>query len=172
MENLGGWTGFRLWEMVALTVSRTGSLTIKWSKTVFSVFLPRRKERGPWKWVCNLDVKDVSISWVHLREQSTFFCFFSFFVLPLFIPNYWPYLLLRTDILQNIIIIIIRIIRIIFISFFIFWSDSRWHIIQGHPTTVFCKISVRRGKCCLEFSIAWERFKFSRWLFHSCQEPI
>ena len=24
---------------------------------------------------------------------------------------------------------------------------------QGHPTTVFCKISVRRSKKCLEFSI-------------------
>ena len=39
---------------------------------------------------------------------------------------------------------------------------------QGHPTTVCCKISVRRNKYCLEFSIAWERFKNSRWLFHSC----
>ena len=26
---------------------------------------------------------------------------------------------------------------------------------QGHPTTVFCKISVRRSKYWLEFSIAW-----------------
>ena len=25
---------------------------------------------------------------------------------------------------------------------------------QGHPTTTFCKISVRRSKYCLEFSIA------------------
>ena len=25
--------------------------------------------------------------------------------------------------------------------------------VQGHPTTVFCKISVRRSKYCLEFSI-------------------
>ena len=24
---------------------------------------------------------------------------------------------------------------------------------QGHPTTVFCEISVRRSKNCLEFSI-------------------
>ena len=39
---------------------------------------------------------------------------------------------------------------------------------QGHPTTGFCKISVRRSKCCLEFSIAWGRFKIYRWLFHSC----
>ena len=28
--------------------------------------------------------------------------------------------------------------------------------IQGYPTTVFCKISVRRSKYCLEFSIAWD----------------
>ena len=26
---------------------------------------------------------------------------------------------------------------------------------QGHPTTVFCKISVRRSKFCLEFSFTW-----------------
>ena len=31
---------------------------------------------------------------------------------------------------------------------------SNIDIDQGHPTTVFCKISVRRSKCCLEFSIA------------------
>jgi len=36
-----------------------------------------------------------------------------------------------------------------------------------HPTTVFCKISVRRSKYCLEFSIAWIRLKISRWPFHS-----
>ena len=40
--------------------------------------------------------------------------------------------------------------------------------IQGHPTTVFCKISVRRSKFWLEFSISWGRLKISRWLFHSC----
>ena len=40
--------------------------------------------------------------------------------------------------------------------------------LQGHPTTVFCKISVRRSKNCLEFSIAWGRLKISRWPFHSC----
>ena len=39
---------------------------------------------------------------------------------------------------------------------------------QGHPTTVFCKISVRRNKYCLEFSIAWGRLQISRWPFHSC----
>ena len=39
---------------------------------------------------------------------------------------------------------------------------------QGHPTTVFCKISVRRNKYCLQFSIAWGRLQISRWPFHSC----
>ena len=29
--------------------------------------------------------------------------------------------------------------------------------------TVFCKISVRRGRCCLEFSVSWGRLKISRW---------
>ena len=38
---------------------------------------------------------------------------------------------------------------------------------QGHPTTVFCKISVRRSKYFLEFSFAWERLKNSRLLLHS-----
>ena len=41
-------------------------------------------------------------------------------------------------------------------------------VCQGHPTTVFCKISVRGRENCLEFSIAWGRLKISRWLFHSC----
>ena len=39
---------------------------------------------------------------------------------------------------------------------------------QGHPTTVCCKISVRRSKYCLKFSITWGRLKISRWLLHSC----
>ena len=39
---------------------------------------------------------------------------------------------------------------------------------QGHPTTVFCKISVRRSKNYLQFSITWGRLKLSRWPFHSC----
>ena len=39
----------------------------------------------------------------------------------------------------------------------------------GYPTTVFCKISVRRRKYCLEFSIAWGRLKISWWSFHSCK---
>ena len=37
---------------------------------------------------------------------------------------------------------------------------------QGHPTTVFCKISVWRSKYFLEFTIIWERLKVSRWAFH------
>ena len=28
---------------------------------------------------------------------------------------------------------------------------------SGHPTTVFCKISVRRSKFCLEFSFTWQK---------------
>ena len=39
---------------------------------------------------------------------------------------------------------------------------------SGHPTTVFCKISFRRSKYCLEFSITWGRLKIYRWPFHSC----
>ena len=39
---------------------------------------------------------------------------------------------------------------------------------QGRPTTVFCKISVRRSKYCLEFSFAWARLKISSWNFHLC----
>ena len=33
---------------------------------------------------------------------------------------------------------------------------------QGHPTTVFCKMSVQRSKYCLEISIAQEKLKISR----------
>ena len=39
---------------------------------------------------------------------------------------------------------------------------------QGHPTTVFCKIFVRRNKYFPEFSIVWGRLQISRWLFHPC----
>ena len=39
---------------------------------------------------------------------------------------------------------------------------------QGHPMTVFHKMSVRRGRWrCLGFSISWEQLKISRWPFHS-----
>ena len=31
---------------------------------------------------------------------------------------------------------------------------------HGHPTTVFCKISVRRSKYCLQFSFIWGQLKF------------
>ena len=39
---------------------------------------------------------------------------------------------------------------------------------QGHPTTAFCKISVRRSKNCLEISIPWGWLRISRWPFRSC----
>ena len=39
---------------------------------------------------------------------------------------------------------------------------------QGHPTTVFCKMSVRRGKYSQEFFSTWGRLKIFRWPFHSC----
>ena len=45
---------------------------------------------------------------------------------------------------------------------------DRYHYFQGHPTTVFCKISVRRSKYCLTFSITRGRLKIYTWLFHSC----
>ena len=35
------------------------------------------------------------------------------------------------------------------------------------PTTVFCKMSVRRSKYCPQFSITWGRL-ISTWSFHSC----
>ena len=38
---------------------------------------------------------------------------------------------------------------------------------QEHPTTLFCKISVRRSKKCLEFSIPWGGLIISRWPLHS-----
>ena len=46
--------------------------------------------------------------------------------------------------------------------------DETWinliYIDQGHPTTVFCELSVRRSKYCLEFSNTWGRLKIARWL--------
>ena len=39
---------------------------------------------------------------------------------------------------------------------------------QGHPTTVFCKISVRRNKFWLEFSSTWGWLKISRRPLQSC----
>ena len=55
-----------------------------------------------------------------------------------------------------------------FIKFGVGFWNIKLVFIQGHPTTVFSEISVRRSKNCLEFSIAWGRLKISRWLFHSC----
>ena len=34
-------------------------------------------------------------------------------------------------------------------------------LIQGHPTTGFCKLSVQRSKYCLEFFVTWGRLKIS-----------
>ena len=39
---------------------------------------------------------------------------------------------------------------------------------QGHPTTVYCEISVRRSKYGLEFSITWGRLKVLDDCSHSC----
>ena len=56
------------------------------------------------------------------------------------------------------------------------WRSKTWaawskkaRISQGHPTTVFCKICVRRSKYYIEFSITWGRLKSSRWPFHLCR---
>ena len=57
------------------------------------------------------------------------------------------------------------------------WSESPFPLLlkgieeryQRQPTTVFCKISVRRSKYCLELSITWGRLKICTWWqFHSC----
>ena len=37
---------------------------------------------------------------------------------------------------------------------------------QGYPTTVFCELSVRRSKYCLEFS-SWGLLEISGWPFHT-----
>ena len=39
---------------------------------------------------------------------------------------------------------------------------------QVHPATVFCKISIRKSKHGLEFSVGLGRLKISRCPFHSC----
>ena len=54
------------------------------------------------------------------------------------------------------------------------YKKPTFFIRPGHPTTIFCKISVRRSKNCQEFSLPWGRLKISRWLFNSCTifEPI
>ena len=50
-----------------------------------------------------------------------------------------------------------------------FALSQNTEFIQKHPTSVFCKISARRSKYCLEFSIIWGRLKISRWSFHLCK---
>ena len=39
--------------------------------------------------------------------------------------------------------------------------DVRTSLLQGHPATFFCKITVRRSKYCLEISKACEKLKKS-----------
>ena len=46
-------------------------------------------------------------------------------------------------------------------------SNTFMEILKEHTTTVLCKISVRRSKNSLEFSIAWGMLNISRWPFHS-----
>ena len=53
------------------------------------------------------------------------------------------------------------------------WRSKTWaawskkaRISQGHPTTFFCKITVRRSKYYLEYSSTWGWLKSSRWPFH------
>ena len=49
-----------------------------------------------------------------------------------------------------------------------FWGDWNHRMYQqGISTMVFCKISVRKSKCRLEFFITRERLKVFRWPFHS-----
>ena len=55
-------------------------------------------------------------------------------------------------------------------SLFLKWFCLKFKLLdckQGHPTTVFSKISVRTSKYCLEFSIAQTWLKISGWAFHS-----
>ena len=42
-----------------------------------------------------------------------------------------------------------------FLLFFPYHDDWNTWLYRRHPTIVFCKISVRRSKNCLEFSRAW-----------------
>ena len=48
------------------------------------------------------------------------------------------------------------------------FGTGQTNILQGHPATVFYKLSVRRSKYWLKFSVSWGRLKIARWLFHSC----
>ena len=48
-------------------------------------------------------------------------------------------------------------LRLVITFKFLSWMFLKSPFQQGHPTTIFCKISVRRSKCCLEISFAWGR---------------
>ena len=48
-----------------------------------------------------------------------------------------------------------------------FYFSQENNLVQGHPKAVFCKITLRRSKECLQFSIPWGRLRISRWPFHS-----
>ena len=50
-----------------------------------------------------------------------------------------------------------------------FYLSKENNLIQGRPKAVFCKITLRRSKGCLEFSIAWGRLRISKWPFYSCK---
>ena len=51
-----------------------------------------------------------------------------------------------------------------------FTERSLQHLIfqQGHPTTIFCKITVWRSKYCLKFSIAWGYKFLDDCSIHTC----
>ena len=53
-------------------------------------------------------------------------------------------------------------------ALFVYFTQLETFHTQGQPKTVFCKISVRRAKYRLEFSVTWGKLKISRWTFHSC----
>ena len=77
--------------------------------------------------------------------------------------EYWRFLLgFKIEIIdrqeRSSAILVLRDSRII---------DKKKVKAQGHPTTVFCKISVRRSKYCLKFYITWRGLKISRWPFQS-----
>ena len=63
---------------------------------------------------------------------------------------------------------VVTLTRAVISTRFLQQSEQRRYSEQGHPTMVSCKISVRRSKYCLEFSITWGRLKISKWSFHSC----
>ena len=50
-----------------------------------------------------------------------------------------------------------------------FALSQNTEFILEHPTSVFCKIFVRKSKYSLEFYITWEWLKISRWSFYSCK---